>query len=202
MKIRIRAHFLKCWILSAFMVCSIHLIGQQVDSSRITLNIGLHRNHYHPFNEGAVGIERVLLPPRVTAVGSVGINPISNKGWIIPVWRLNWRAELEFRYYFALRRHRQMSGFFTGVVVAYDHVGFYYRGGFAPNLIGRWFSFGPLVGYQHRFGAHLTAGAGFMVGIYPAYTTKIYNDSGQLTYSNSSGFGWQYLSFLRIGFTL
>jgi hypothetical protein len=185
-----------------FSLLPILLLGQLRDSSSTSVYLGFYRNHYHAFTEGAISIERVLPFPRLSVVGTIGLNPISRRDWILPVWRLNWMLAAEFRYYFAARRQKTMSGVFAGVLVAYDHVGYYYDGTFSPNLIAKWFSFGPTIGYQHRVGARLVVGFNFATAIYPRYSTEVHDSLGNLNYKNISGFGWQYYTFLKVGFRL
>jgi Protein of unknown function (DUF3575) len=185
--------------IALFLVPTL-LLGQLSDSSRTTISLGLCRNHLHLFSAGSISLEHVLPSTKVSIVGSLGLNPVSRKSWKLPLWRLNWQVATELRYYFALHRKRSMTGFFAGLLVAYDHVGYYYDGSTSPNLIATWFSIGPLLGYQHAFGNRFVAGCSFATGFHPAYGTRIYDDHGTITYKYVSGFGWQYYTFLRLGY--
>ncbi len=172
------------------------------DSSKVALQLGLYRNHYHPFSELTIAYERALKFPRISVLVAVGINPISRKDWTLPLWRFNWSVRTELHYFFAMRRGMTLSGFFAGALVSFDHAGYYFDGTTSPNLTGEWLSFGPTIGYQHRITDRILIGYNFATGITPFYITKVYDQPQQLSNRYRSGFGWQYYSFIKLGFTL
>jgi hypothetical protein len=175
--------------------------AQLKDSSRTAIHLGILRNTVDPFSAGTISGERNVIE-RVSLIASIGINPVSRKDYIVPLWRFNWHISAEGRYFFALRRKFYMSGFFTGAFLAYDHKALYFRNTSQPYLRTYWTSLGPLIGYQHAFGSRLRASWGFTTTFYRKLYSEVFDEEGHLVGRSVWPFDYTFYTYLRIGITL
>lgn len=175
--------------------------AQLKDSSRTAIHVGILRNTVDPFTEGTASVERSIWK-RSSVLATLGINPITRKGVIHPIWQLYWHASVEVRYYYALRRRYLMSGFYVGVYACYNHKAYYYDHTWNTYMRETTLSAGPLIGYQHALGHRVRASWGFTTVFYPNQHESFYNDQGQLVGRWVWPANYTFYTYLRIGITL
>ncbi|MFN8394220.1 MAG: hypothetical protein U0176_06035 [Bacteroidia bacterium] len=170
------------------------------DSSLNAIHVGLLRQTWYPFTEVAATYERALWKRRSIG-GTLGIGDLGNSAVGSPYWRHYHHLGVELRQYLAFRRQPTLSGFVLAIGLSFDQGGLIYRKSTQYYLRGRWFSGGPVIGYQLALLGRLRASATLRVAFYPSRGLDYFSPQGTALGRNTfPGSYFFYLNF-RIGYT-
>lgn len=153
------------WILALFM--GLGTVAAQFGDTfsndipgaghKTLVKLGLIRTVY-PYRRVNVGAERAIGKHfSFNAEVALGVKGIHDR---LVFLVSGWQFGLSGRWYFALRRQRLLSGFYTSLMAKHNRYFLAPKPGSGPLYRDTWYSLGAIVGYQHAITQRIRVDAG------------------------------------------